>query len=152
MSQFDPLQSPAYQLWLTSNAWQRQVRKVLLPFNLTHVQFVVLAAISLLSEQYDHCVTQIHVARFAGIDENMTSQVIRCLESEKLLEKQKHPTDGRAFRLVLTEKSTPLIKDARAAVKAAAQDFFSPLGERGLELAEMLGTLVEADAKKSGSD
>lgn len=142
MSRFEKLKSPAYQLWLASNAWQRQMRRALQPWNLTHVQFMILASVQLLGEESEGCVTQRNVARFAGIDENMTSQVIRTLEDDGLLERQKHPTDGRAFRLVLTEKGAALTADARVEVRKVSQAFFAPIGDRGEELADLLRILV----------
>ena len=68
--------SAGYQMWLASNAWQRLVRKVLEPFDLTHAQFAVLAFIDRLSRS-EEFVTQALISRHADIDENMASQIAR---------------------------------------------------------------------------
>ena len=62
--------SPAYKLWLASNAWIRVIQRVLAPFGITHVQYILLAAIDVLSETQEQ-VTQVAVCRFAGVDPNM---------------------------------------------------------------------------------
>ncbi|MES1227367.1 MAG: MarR family winged helix-turn-helix transcriptional regulator, partial [Armatimonadota bacterium] len=82
----DVRESPAYMMWLASNAWQRGLRRVLEPWNLTHVQFAVLSSVERLGGE-GACLCQAEVARWLDIDENMNSQVIRSLERRKLLER-----------------------------------------------------------------
>lgn len=133
--------SPAYQLWLATNAWQRQIRKVLEPLELTHVQFTILAAIFRLSNASPQPVMQVDVCRFGSLDVNMTSEVIRSLERKGFVQRLPHPTDGRARQLALTPTGADLFERARERVIPVARSFFSPLGEHQVELARMLAVV-----------
>jgi DNA-binding MarR family transcriptional regulator len=138
----EKLKSPAYQLWLATNAWQRLVRKALHPLNLTHVQFLILASTDLLAGNECQCVTQADIVRFAALDENMTSQVVRNMVKAGLIERSAHPTDRRARQLRLTALGAELAAKALIEVRKVSAEFFSPLGSRGEELADMLRSLV----------
>ncbi|HVT10625.1 MAG TPA: winged helix DNA-binding protein [Fimbriimonadaceae bacterium] len=135
--------NPGYQLWLATNAWQRIVRKALEPLHLTYVQFVLMASVDVLSLEGD-CVTQAQVARFAATDENMTSQVIRSLAERGLLVRVEHPTDARARCLSLTDSGKSLLYEGKALVKPVRERFFEPLGERAVDLAQLLREVVDA--------
>ncbi|MEA2553414.1 MAG: hypothetical protein QOJ65_1590 [Fimbriimonadaceae bacterium] len=140
MTYQDPRLSPAYQLWLASNAWQRKVRRALEPFDLTHVQFVILASIDLLAREGTQP-TQIAVCRFAALDENMTSQVVKTLIQKGLVRREQHADDARAKILALTKSGQETTCGARSAVKPATLAFFAPLGERADELTALLADL-----------
>jgi len=137
----DVRQSPAYQLWLASNAWQRQMRRVLEPWHLTHTQFAVLSTIDRFSEG-SGC-SQVEVARWLGIDENMTSQVVRSLEKRGLIERHNHPTDRRAHRVSLTPDGQQMTLAAREVVRACSERFFAPLGAESASLVALLRTVVD---------
>lgn len=146
ISEADLQNSPIFQLWQASNAWQRLVRKVLEPLGLTHVQFIVLASINLLSVQ-EEIVTQAEVSRFAAIDENMTSQVIKAMKEKGMVEQGPHPTDSRAHQLALTAKGDEALNLARSEVKPLAKELVSRLAEQAEGLAGVLRDLViHADA------
>lgn len=139
----DVRQSPAYMLWLASNAWQRAMRKALEPWNLTHVQFAVLSCLE--REASDTvCITQVEVARWIDIDENMNSQVMRSLEQRALIERREHPSDRRAHRLVITQEGREIALAARAVVIEIKEQFFSSLSEsQQQDLVGFLQQLVE---------
>lgn len=143
MKHFDPTASPAYQLWLVTNAWQRTVRKILEPFDITHCQFVILAAVDLLIQK-EETPTQVAVHRFAAIDENMTSQVVKTLIGKDLLLRNPNPTDGRGHVLALTKSGEKLLEEVRAVVRPAADEFFSPLGDELGNLTDLLRKLNQA--------
>lgn len=142
MKDFDPSKSPAYQLWLATNAWQRCVRKALEPFDVTHCQFVILASTELLKNSGE-LPTQVAVHRFALIDENMTSQVVKTLIKKGYLDRTKHPTDGRGNVLALTVSGKELLDSAREAIRPAIDTFFSPLGEELDQMTALLSKLNE---------
>src|SRR5438477_10996940 len=78
-------------LWQVTNRWQAAQRSALKPFDLTHVQFVLLASLSWLDA--DGPVTQRLLADHAVTDPMMTSQVLRTLEGRGLVRRDAHPTD-----------------------------------------------------------
>jgi len=76
-------EATGFLLWKTHNYWQREIKKCLKPFDLTHTQFVILANAQWLILHQD-IVTQIDIAKHAQVDIMMTSNVIRTLEKKAL--------------------------------------------------------------------
>ncbi|MDJ0343438.1 MarR family winged helix-turn-helix transcriptional regulator [Streptomyces sp. H10-C2] len=124
----DAEQSPGLLLWQVTNRWQAAQRAALKPFELTHVQFVLLA--SLVWLQAEGPVTQRHLADHAAADPMMTSQVLRALEARGLIQRLTHPHDGRARALVATDEGRDLANRAVVAVETCDATFFAPLGDR----------------------
>jgi DNA-binding MarR family transcriptional regulator len=105
--------------------WQRGIAAALGPLGLTHVQFVLLACTWWLNEQGEHP-NQLAVARQAGTDVKMTSQVLRTLEDKGLLARETDPADTRAKRLRVTAAGAELAPRAIAAVEGVDAEFFGP--------------------------
>ena len=121
-----PADSPGFLLWRTTNAWQRAVRAALAPLDLTHVQFVVLAS---LTWRDDASTSQRQLAAQAGLDEMMTSQVVRSLEARGLLTRGRDTTDGRVRALAVTGQGRELTAEAVRVVEEADGRFFAALGD-----------------------
>ncbi|MFF3573533.1 MarR family winged helix-turn-helix transcriptional regulator [Nocardia jiangxiensis] len=136
--------SPGLLLWQVTNRWQAAQRTALAPFDLTHVQFVLLAAVTWLTDTAaGDPVTQRDLAEHAVTDPMMTSQVLRTLEHKKLVERRDHPSDRRAKALRPTEAGTALVNRAITAVEACDRDFFGRLGADAAEFARNLRRLRE---------
>jgi MarR family transcriptional regulator, organic hydroperoxide resistance regulator len=137
--------SPGLSLWRVTNSWQRAIRAALAPFGLTHVQFVLLASLTWM----DHSapVTQRDLARHAGTDPMMTSQVLRALEAKGFITRAPHPSDRRAWTLVPTPGGARLASQANTAVEAADATYFAPLGPRAVDFLTYLQTLDHAHRK-----
>lgn len=120
-----PGSSPGFLLWHVTLAWQRAVTAALAPYELTHVQFVLLACTWWLTEQSGPP-TQVETARQAGADVKMTSQVLRTLEDRQLLTRTVDPADSRARRVRPTGAGMRLARRAVAAVEQVDADFFGP--------------------------
>jgi len=133
-----PAASPGFLLWHLTLAWQRAVTAVLEPLGLTHVQFVLLACAWWLSRQ-GQVPNQLQLARQAGTDVKMTSQVLRRLEAKGLLDRRVDPGDSRARRLHLTAKGQRLARRAVAAVEEADARFF---GAEAAEVTTLLQRLL----------
>lgn len=140
-----PAGSTGFLLWRTTNRWQRLLREVLEPLELTHVQFVLLATLAGLKSEGP--VTQRALAATAGTDPMMTSQVLRALESKELITRGAHPNDGRARMLAPTTKGRRRVQRALAAVEEAEREFFSALGRDESRFSRGLRRLVEAEAE-----
>jgi DNA-binding MarR family transcriptional regulator len=117
--------STGLMLWRVTNAWQAAQRAALKPFGLTHVQFVLLASLAWLDG--DEPLTQQELALYAHTDPMMTSQVLRTLEGAGLVERVRHPSDGRARLLHATADGIALANRAVVAVEAVDATFFAPL-------------------------
>lgn len=137
----DPQQSTGLMLWRVTNSWQRSIRSALAPFDLTHVQFVLLAALT--SMQGARVVTQRDLADAASTDPMMTSQVLRALEKKGLIERRAHPADGRAFALSPAEAGVAVVNRAIRAVEETDLEYFAPLGDKRADFTAMLVALQD---------
>jgi DNA-binding MarR family transcriptional regulator len=134
--------SPGYLLWLMSNKWQAQQRLALKPFDLTHVQFVLLACLVYAPD--DESLTQIQLAERAQTDPMMTSQVLRKLQAKGLVRRMPDEHDKRAVRLEATTDGINLTEQAIVAVEAVDEVFFGVLEADMPSFVAMMRQLVWA--------
>ncbi|MFV0429817.1 MAG: MarR family winged helix-turn-helix transcriptional regulator [Arachnia sp.] len=145
-SYLDPQTSTGLMLWRVTNSWQRTIRAALAPFDLTHVQFVLLAVLTSIDRSAP--VTQRDLAAKAVTDPMMTSQVLRALENKGLIERLAHPTDGRARTLAPTAAGVTLVNRANAAVEHADRAYFAALGEDAPRFTRCLAVLDTESAEQ----
>ncbi|GAB3516513.1 MarR family winged helix-turn-helix transcriptional regulator [Emticicia fontis] len=134
-----PEDSPGYLLGQLTMIWQRKLKRVLDPLDLTHTQFALLCALAWLSRESDK-VTQVDIANQGNADTMMVSKVLRTLEEKKFITRQEHPTDTRAKTIKLTEDGEIVLQKAIISVENADLDFFQTLGT---ELEAFNSTMVE---------
>lgn len=134
-------------LWRVTLSWQRRIRSVLEPYELTHVQFVLLTSLWWLADHEDRPPTQARLAQHAGTDPMMTSQVTRKLEARGLLERALDPADSRARRLHLTAAGRAVVAQALKDVEAADEDYFAALGRQRDPFVRALGTLEKSSSR-----
>jgi DNA-binding MarR family transcriptional regulator len=104
------------------------MRATLAPHDLTHVQYVLLACLVWLNaHQPDEQISQADLAHFAATDVMMTSQVLRALETKRLIRRTEHPRDRRARALRPTSAGVALARRATRDVEDADAAFFAPL-------------------------
>ncbi len=139
----EPADSPGFLLWQVTLRWQRMVSAALGPLELTHVQFVLLACAWWLNED-GRRPSQVEVARQAGTDIKMTSEVLRSLERKGLLDRLADEGDARARQVVVTRKGKALAPRAIAAVEAVDADFFE-----AVSLPSALGLLRSLAAERN---
>nr|WP_315201963.1 MarR family transcriptional regulator [uncultured Flavobacterium sp.] len=133
--------SSGFLLWQVTNLWQREIKKALEPYALTHSQFVLMASIHWLTLHKQE-VTQILLSSHTKIDPMTTSTVLRTLQTKGLLERQEHLTDTRAKTVKLTENGTKIIKEAVKTVETFDKTFFAVLGNNTGLFNEQLLTLL----------
>ena len=132
-----------FLLWQTTNLWQRTIKASLAPFDLTHVQFVLLAGLSWLEQEVgDGLITQKRLAEFCATDPMMTSQVLRMLERARLIQRLSHPKDARAVRLNLSDYGAKKLASALVSVEEADARFFSKIEQQQLKFGESLRQLL----------
>jgi DNA-binding MarR family transcriptional regulator len=143
-----PAYSPGFWLWHATLRWQRAVAAALGPLDLTHAQFVLLSCAWWLND-HGQVPNQLDLARQAGTDVKMTSQLVRKLEAKGLLERTPDERDSRSRRLRTTEAGNRLALRAIEAVERVDARFFAPVAREKPEtdqLAAMLRRLVEPPA------
>ncbi len=133
--------SPGFLLWQVTNLWQREIKKALEKFRLTHSQFVLLASAFWLSLNQED-VTQINLSAHTKIDPMTTSKVLRTLQTKGLLKRQEHHTDTRAKTVALTDTGKKVTKEAVKAVEKFDELFFAPLGSKTNDLNKKLSMLL----------
>lgn len=132
-----PGDSPGFLLWRTTLEWQRGITRALKPLDLTHVQFVLLACTWWLDTKGERPNQQV-LARQAGTDVKMTSQVLRRLEAKGLLQRRVDTHDSRAKKLGMTPAGSALAQRAIAAVEEVDAQVF---GDAAPDLAKVLQRL-----------
>lgn len=137
-----PSDSTGFLLWKVNNLWQREIRKTLKKFNLTHTQFVVLATLVWLSQKKSD-LAQVEIANEIEIDKMLTSNVLRALEKNGLLERAAHAIDTRAKIIRPTEKGINLLRKAVSEVEGFDERFFGQLKNRDDFNKELLGLLED---------
>jgi MarR family transcriptional regulator, organic hydroperoxide resistance regulator len=133
--------SSGFLLWQVTNLWQREIKKALEKYDLTHSQFVLMASIHWLTLNKED-VTQILLSSHTKIDPMTTSTVLRTLQGKELLQRQEHATDTRAKTVELTDNGKKIIKQAVKTVEAFDADFFAVLGEKIPKFNKQLGLLL----------
>lgn len=133
--------SSGFLLWQVTNLWQREIKKALEPYDLTHSQFVLMASIHWLTLQQQD-VTQILLSSHTKIDPMTTSTVLRTLQAKGLLQRQEHLTDTRAKTVGLTESGKNIIKQAVKTVETFDKTFFATLGNKTQLFNEQLLTIL----------
>jgi len=120
----DPEDNPGFLLWHVTLHWQRDIAAALGPLDLTHAQFVLLASIWWLNRGGE-TPNQLAVARHAGTDVKMTSQVLRRLEDKGLIRRETDPADTRAKRLQVTDSGARVAEHAVTVVEDVDRAFFA---------------------------
>lgn len=125
-----PNDSPGYLLGQLTMLWQRKLKRVLDPLDLTQTQFVLLAALGWLSKK-SNSVTQVDIANQSNADRMMVSKVLRKLEDKGFVTREEHKTDTRAKTIRLTTKGETVLQKGIIEVETTDLDFFYTL-ETGL--------------------
>lgn len=134
--------STGFLLWQVTNLWQREIKKALEKYGLTHSQFVLLASIHwlILNKQE---VTQILLSTHTKIDPMTTSTVLRTLQARGLIQRQEHSKDTRAKTVGLTENGRKITKQAVKTVETFDKAFFAILGTGGNDFNNKLNALLQ---------
>ncbi|MFJ7932505.1 MarR family winged helix-turn-helix transcriptional regulator [Peribacillus sp. NPDC096448] len=140
----NPIDSPGFLLWQVTNLWQKKIKSKLKTLDLTHVQFVLLAACSVLDDTNEQ-ITQSVLSQFTKTDVMMTSQVLRTLENKGLVERKIHPNDTRAKVLHVTDKGRALAKEANIIVEDTDKKFFLKLEDNQHTFTLLLQELSQND-------
>lgn len=121
-----PEDSPGFMLWQMTVAWQEAIKRALKPYNVSHVQHVILA-ILLWFEKSDEAPTQISLSRMANLDKMTVSKALRSLESRGYVKRYESEIDSRAKHMELTQKGRELASILVPLVEKTDEVFFARL-------------------------
>jgi DNA-binding MarR family transcriptional regulator len=142
-----PAESFGFRLWHVTHAWQRRLEGALAPLDLTHLQFVMLAATAWLSRQGE-TPSQTRIAGFTSVDRMMVSKILRLLEAKGYLGRSLHPDDTRANRVDLTPTGRAILSRAVDVMRTTQDEFFGRLSAEGRNaLAKQLDRLLQLEGR-----
>jgi DNA-binding MarR family transcriptional regulator len=137
-----PEHSPGFLLWQTTITWQRQIKKALDPYDISHAQFVILAN-TLWFEGVKQTPTQILIARSTKLDKMTVSKSLKKLTAQGLIKRTEHKDDTRAKSVHLTTKGKTMTSKLVPIVEKIDTDFFGVLnGASQQSLINILADLV----------
>ena len=117
-------ESSGFLFWQLSTLWQRKIKEVLTPFNLTHTQYVILAVIEDLQETVDD-INQKLISDISTIDVMTVSSTIRLLERKKLIKRKPSKTDTRAYSIFNSKMGSNILVKAVSEVESVDKMFFT---------------------------
>ena len=139
-----PDTSPGYLLGQLTLLWQRKLKKVLDPLDLTHTQFILLTSIAWLTNKSEN-ITQVEIANLNNFDRMMVSKVLRTLENKKLITRKEHSTDTRAKIVKLTTNGKKILQTALTKVENADIEFFFSIDKNLSNLNSYMQTLIKTN-------
>lgn len=128
--------------WKTSVLWQRKIKEVLQPLDLTHTQFVILAVVEELSETIDE-ITQKMISDFSMIDVMTVSSTIRLLEKKKYICRLASENDTRAYSISNTKIGKKRLQEAVKKVEIIDNEFFFDEKQRRNNFMENMQILID---------
>ena len=139
-----PEDSPGFLLWQTTVVWQRLIKKVLEPAEVSHAQFVIMALL-LWSEANHVETTQVLIVKRSKLDKMTVSVSLKKLVGRGLVSRVEHATDTRAKSVSLTKTGEALVRELIPKVERVDASFFKKISKEDQQtLIAMLGRLAEA--------
>jgi DNA-binding MarR family transcriptional regulator len=140
----EPTEYPGFLLLRASNIWYRYARNILKKSGTTYAQFSILASLMYLSKEKNH-VNQKQIALHAKLDIMMTSDVLKTLESKKLVIRYPNPEDRRHNSIKITQKGAALLSKIFIQIYKADVNFFEVLGTDIKPFTELMERLIRAN-------
>ena len=119
-----PEDSPGFLLWQTTMVWQRQIKKILENYNISHAQFVIMATL-IWFEAHDYDTTQVLIVNWSKLDKMTVSKSLKTLANFDLVTRVEHKTDTRAKSVFLTNKGKNLVHKLVPIVEEIDNSFFN---------------------------
>lgn len=140
----NPQENSGYLLWQVSMLWQKKMNRALAALELTHTQFVILAALGWLTKDKEE-VTQIDIANHSNTDRMMVSKIISNLQEKGIIQRQEHSTDTRAKTISLTTNGKKLLQKALKVVEDTDEHFFLPLSNKAETFNKSMLSLLDKE-------
>lgn len=141
-----PKDSLGFLLWKNTTIWQRSIKAALLPYDISHAQFVIMAVTRWFFETKQEP-TQVSIAHLSGLDKMTISKSLKKLSALGLVSRSEDARDTRAKTVVLTAKGNRLIEKLATVVDGIDTGFFRALTDREQKLLNQL--FCQLDEKNS---
>lgn len=123
-----PEESPGFLLWQTTMLWQRQIRRALDPYQISHAQFVIMATLL-----WFETTTQVAIVNWTKLDKMTVSKSLKKLVTSGHVNRMEHESDTRAKNVSLTQKGKTLIHKLVPIVEGVDSSFFERLRKPDLK-------------------
>lgn len=140
----EPEEYPGFMLWQASNIWQRIMKSDLKEFNATYTQWIILCSLIYLSKQ-NQTINQRLIARHAKLDIMTVSDVLKTLETKKMIVRSVNPDDRRHNSLKITEKGVRMVHQIFNKVLKSDGLFFNALGMDQEKFTGLLSKLIRGN-------
>ncbi|MEI7579536.1 MAG: MarR family winged helix-turn-helix transcriptional regulator [bacterium] len=134
-----------YLLWHVRNIWKQKMLSELKEYNLTHIQLRILYTLQELAKEKEE-INQKQIAASAGLNIMMTSQLVRKLQVQKLLEIKPSGSDSRANVINLTQSGEKIISQALEKVNKVTLKFFAVSEADRKNLDRILNKLIRINS------
>ncbi len=124
-----PEDSPGFLLWQTTMIWQRQIKKALEIYDISHAQFVIMATL-MWFEAHHYDTTQIQIVNWSKLDKMTVSKSLRKLVSLEYVHRIEHQTDTRAKSVSLTKKGKDMVRKLVPMVEKIDSKFFGKASDQ----------------------
>jgi MarR family transcriptional regulator, organic hydroperoxide resistance regulator len=118
-----PEDSPGFLLWQTTMIWQRQIKRALEAYDISHAQFVIMATL-MWFEAHHYDTTQILIVKWSKLDKMTVSKSLRKLVALGYVNRMEHETDTRAKSVSLTAKGKEMVRTLVPIVEGIDTLFF----------------------------
>ncbi len=119
-----PEESPGFLLWQTTIIWQRQIKKALEVYDVSHAQFVIMATL-MWFDAHNHNTNQILIVNQTKLDKMTVSKSLKKLVTIGFVNRIEHETDTRAKSVSLTEKGKEMVRRLVPIVEAIDRVFLA---------------------------
>ncbi len=137
-------------IWKTSNFWQSNLRKILLPFNITLNEYLILMSIKLLLFTKDNTY-QNEIAEFVGVNVSVASVTFKLLEKKKYIIKIVE-NDNRKKIINITEKGDIIFNKIHPLIQKQENFIFNKLNNESFNFTNslklILGKKIRIKAEK----
>ena len=124
-----PDEQLGYLLTQVSFLKQRIINTVLKELDITYIQFIILAGTLELSDS-NKIVMQQDISSKRRLDKAMVSNVVKTLIEKRLIIRQTHPVDKRAYTLSLTESGKEKAIRAKKIALKVDETFFANINKQ----------------------
>ncbi len=118
-----PEDSPGFLLWQTTMIWQRQIKKALEQYNISHAQFVIMATL-MWFKAHGYDTTQILIVNWSKLDKMTVSKSLKKLVQMELVNRIEHETDICVKSVLFTEKGKEMVRTLVPIVEGIDNSFF----------------------------
>ena len=139
-----PEKAVGFVLWRVVHRYTREVDRVLVAFDLTHLQFTTLAMAAWLGRTGE-AVTQAELVRASDIQAMQVSHMLRMLERKCLVTRARSLADTRAKHLQVTAAGIKALRRALPVVIDVQRRLF---GEEGGADGRLLAILLRLDGER----